>query len=292
MIFILLNDFAVVGGDRRFFCLAKLLYSRNFNVIGFALDVPKNEEFSFEMATSIKKAITTSKNLILPVPFSRDGVFINSLVENSDLKIRTFLKYLKKNNVVLAGELDSNVLNEIKKRAGFVFNYFQDEEFAVLNACLTAEAAIAQAILKSPFGLHFSSCLVLGFGRCGKTIALKLKGLCKNVVVAAHSDVQKAWAVAMGFDVLSLNDLEIHLSKFNFVFNTIPARILSGSLLNNFSPKVFVFNIVQDGIDLNEFKKSSINAETSLQIPGKFKFEAAAKILADLTIKVLKSTEN
>lgn len=292
MIFILLNDFAVVGGDRRFFCLAKLLCSRNFNVVGFALDIPKDEDFSFKMVNSLKKAIKTSKNLIFPIPFSRDGVLINSSIKNSDLKIRTFLKCLKKNNVVFAGNFDSSVSNEIKKRAGFVFDYLQDKEFAILNACLTAEAAIAQAVLKSPFSLHFSSCLVLGFGRCGKTIALKLKGLCKNVVVAVSGEVNRAWAVAMGFDVLSLNDLETHLSKFNFVFNTIPARILSGSLLKNFNSKVFVLDITQDGIDLNEFKKNLINAETSLQIPGKFKFEEAAKILADLTIKVLKSTEN
>lgn len=287
----LLFDFAVVGGDRRFFYLAKFLKSKNFNVIGFNLANLTKEVCGVEAASSLKQALLYSKNWILPIPVSRNGVFLNFSDEfGSQFRIKELLGLVKKSTGVFGGSFSLDFFSELKKRAKFVYDYLENESFAVFNAGLTAQAAVAQAVLKNSTDFRTSSCLVLGFGRCGKLLALRLKGLCGEVVVSTHNEIEMAWARALGFRVVNLSDLKkgLNLKRFGIIFNTIPSRVLSGVLLERLNKEVFVFDITQNGIDCEEFKKKSIDVFVSLQIPGKFKFKPSAEYLSNLTLEVLK----
>ena len=51
------------------------------------------------------------------------------------------------------------------------------------NTIATAEGAIAQAILRSPENLRGSICLVIGYGKCGRTLAGYLRNMfCRTMV--------------------------------------------------------------------------------------------------------------
>ena len=49
-----------------------------------------------------------------------------------------------------------------------------------------------------PAALHGSGCLILGYGRCAKVLAEKLKGLSAEVTVCCRSEQQRAAAQASG----------------------------------------------------------------------------------------------
>ena len=57
------------------------------------------------------------------------------------------------------------------------------DDVAIYNAIATAEGAIMEAIKMQPINLHKSRCLVLGYGRCAKVLAAKLKGMDAQVTV-------------------------------------------------------------------------------------------------------------
>lgn len=292
MIAILNNfDFAIIGGDKRLFYLAKYLHKQNFKVIGLNLANSKDEKINFLTTNSLKEAILTAKHIVGPIPFSRNDDLINCNFNFANLKINDFIKYLNKKNIVFAGNLSKKVLNCIKTKTELVYDYFKNENFAVFNAMLTAESAIAEIILKNSFNLNSSDCLILGFGRCGKLLALKLKNFCNTVTVCSKNQVDLTWAKAMGFQIIKLKNLKNNIKKFNLIVNTIPVNLLTGEILNKLKKNVFVYDITPNGIDLNEFKNASIKAEISLQIPGKFKFKAAATCLADIIIKILKKNK-
>lgn len=282
----MLNDFAVVGGDRRLFYLAKYLHKKNFKVVGFNLSILKNDKFNFKILNSLEQVISSSKNIVGPIPFSRDENLINCDC-SSNIPIKSFLNCLSKKNSVLAGNLSKNILNNLEKQVNFVYDYFKNENFAVFNAMLTVEAAIAQIILNNANSLQFCNCLILGFGRCGKLLALKLKQFCKNIIVCTRNKLELSWAAALGLQILNLDFLESRLNEFNLIVNTIPVNVFKGKLLNKLKCDVFVFDITANGIDESEFEKASIKFAVSLQIPGKFKYKASAKYLADLLIDVL-----
>ena len=62
-------------------------------------------------------------------------------------------------------------------------DYLEDERVAMKNTLAAAEGILAEAIIRSPRNLFGSTCLVLGYGRCGRTLVSYLKGISCHVLV-------------------------------------------------------------------------------------------------------------
>ena len=167
----------------------------------------------------------------------------------------------------------------------------QNNSFSIYNSIATAEAAIAEAILNNSINMHSSNCLVLGFGKCGKLIAHKLKNLCKTVTICARNENDRAFANAYGYESFNLNKLKTNINNFQYIFNTIPAMILNKEVVGNISKNSFILDITPVGTDINACKGKSINAKISLAIPGKFKAKSSAEALTNITLKILKKTK-
>ena len=104
-------------------------------------------------------------------------------------------------------------------------------EFLMGNAALTAECAIARLIDESDRALMDSAVLVCGWGRIGRLLALRLAALGAAVTVAARSRTARAEAAALGLGSVDYVLLETEMSAFDFVVNTVPARVLTDAML-------------------------------------------------------------
>ena len=167
-------DFLIFANDERFLHLANFLYDKNFKVLVFGSSYKdKILNKKIEKTNFLKFAIKNSKNIICSIPFTKDFVFM--LLQNKKISIDRFLSYLSFKNVLFGGMFSEKFLKACKEKNVFVYDYCRDSRFVVYNSIATAEAAIARAILENPFNMHFSDCLVLGFGNCGKIISNKLK---------------------------------------------------------------------------------------------------------------------
>src|SRR5699024_10494371 len=135
-------------------------------------------------------------------------------------------------------------------------------KIAVKNGIATAEGAIMEAIRSSDINLHHSNCLVLGYGRCAKILAQKLEGLHAFVTVAARSEDALAYAEATGHGTILLNNMKDHISSFDYIFNTIPSKILDSHILKLVNPNVTIIDIASapGGIDYEYSKNHDINA--------------------------------
>ena len=56
-------------------------------------------------------------------------------------------------------------------------DYYRREELAVGNAIPTAEGAVGIAIREYPGTINGAKCLITGFGRIGKNLAIILRGM-------------------------------------------------------------------------------------------------------------------
>ena len=101
------------------------------------------------------------------------------------------------------------------------------EEIALENAIATAEGAICLAIRESPFNLHLSRCLILGYGRCGQALADRLRGMMAEVTVCEKSPIKRTLAVTRGFLAVSPEMLGKVLPGKQLIFNTVPAPVLT-----------------------------------------------------------------
>lgn len=286
----LLFDFSIIGGDNRLSYMAENLSDMNFSVTTYKT-VPNINDKKIKQANSIKEAVTSSKNVICPIPLTRNDKSIISKFENCELSIKELQDNLNSNQHFFAGCIPKEFLNFANKKNIFVYDYIKDNNFSIYNSIATAEAAIAEAILSNPINMHSSNCLVLGFGKCGKLIAHKLKNLCKNVTVCARNKNDRSFANAYGYEACDIHQLNTNIKNFQYIFNTIPKIILDKEIISNVSKDSFILDITSIGTDINACREKSINAKISLAIPGKFKPKSSAEILTNITLKTIKKIE-
>lgn len=273
-------DAALIGGDLRQTYLAKLLDESGFKVITYRLT--NSKEFNLNTTDDITDAMNSSKIIITPIPFSKDKKHITDHIQvGNKLTVEEFLSHLKPNHCLIGGNLSNESL-EIRNNNNILYlDLMKIDEIAMLNAIATAEGAIAEAVLKSLGNLHGSKGLVLGYGKTGKVIAAKLKALNVNVTVGVRSKAALTQAFIDGCDTLELNELKTKIYEFDYIFNTIPAMILTKELLSFLSPKVTIIDIASlpGGVDYEAAKELNINAHLCLGIPGKYAPLASAEIL-------------
>ena len=166
----------------------------------------------------------------------------------------------------------------------------KNEELVLYNSIATSEGAIAEAIKNSNTNLHDSSCIVLGFGKCGKTLAIKLSGLSSKISVALRSSKSKIEAQIHGFNIVEFRDFEYHIGEYDFVFNTVPDLILDSKILDQTKQGVTIIDIASfpGGVDYEYASKSGISAHLCLGLPGKYAPKSSAVYLVHCIFKDLR----
>ncbi len=265
--------------------MANLLAYKNFKVLAYDLD-GENLNENVKQVSSIKFALKNSKNIITSIPFTRDFINLNS--KSRKIPIEEILFNLKSHHKLFGGGFNNKILKICEEKNIFVYDYLKNEKFVINNSIATAEAVVAKAILKNPVNMHFSNCLVLGFGYCGKVIAKKLENLCSRVFVCVNNKIEKEWAKAFGYSVFGLDSLRFKIEKFNYIFNTIPKKIFDCELLDNLNKFASILDITKFAADKEECEKKLVNYEYIPGVPGRFKFISSAEFLTDVTLKIIK----
>ncbi|MSS62291.1 dipicolinate synthase subunit DpsA [Velocimicrobium porci] len=275
-------DIAILGGDIRQIYMAEQFRRQNLSIITYGLTHPMIQDVCAKGA-SMKETIQSSHILVSAIPFSKDGITIPALTSSSDMTISNFNASIRSEQVLFAGMISDKVRSYCHQCKVSFFDFMEDDSIAIANGIATAEGAIMEAINQSPTNLHKSHCLVLGFGRCAKTLAVKLKALDTIVTVAARKDSDRAMAEAFGFHAIPLNKLCDMLPHFTYIFNTIPALILDANLLSRVSKDAIIIDLASapGGLDYKAAKAYGLHANLCLGIPGKVSPKASAQILTD-----------
>lgn len=236
-------DFSVICQDKRSEAVANLLIDKGYQVLKFTNILP----FS-------------SKIVICPIPFK----------DESNLK-----KCLRKNQKVFGGAFSDEFVISCSERNITCFDMQKDECFAITNAIATAEGAIIEAMTRTSFNLHMMPVLVLGFGRCGKVLCEKLRGLSCKVYVVSYDNKECSMARALGFYVLERNNMDKKIQRFPIIFNTVPANILSEKAIDSLSKESFIIDIAtRSGLECDKVVKCP-------GLPSKYRSASSAEYIVD-----------
>lgn len=268
-----MHHFLILGGDPRQLYLGRILKQAGQNVLHHYDDSPS----SF----SLKRAMERSDVILCPIPFTRDGKTIYSVNHLTDPSIPSFLEELHEGHTLFGGNLPDSVRERCRTLKIPSFDFMEMEDVACKNTVATAEGALAEAISLSRINLHKSSCLVLGWGRCARTLADRLKGFYPNVTVCARDGEKLAQAACLGFDTLALADLKPALGRYDFIFNTIPSAVLNASAIVSLKPEAVIIDIASNpgGVDFNACRQLGIRAKLCPGLPGVYAPMASAQIL-------------
>ncbi len=275
-------DFAIIGGDMRQIYMANELIVRDLSVIVYGLkDSLLNP--SCYRAASLSEAIDSSQIIMTPIPISKDGYGITAQEPGPDLTIGQLLSFLTPIHKLYGGCLTKEIIDYCKINNIFYQDFMENEEVIIYNTIATAEGAIAEAINNSTTNLHGSSCLIIGYGRCARTLAEKLKGLCNRIDIAARSSNALADAYAAAFGTMKISELKANIHQYDYIFNTVPALILTKELLALTKPDVVIIDIASapGGVDYPIAKEYKKNCKLCLGLPGKFAPKSSATFLVN-----------
>lgn len=285
------NNFAIIGGDLRTIKLAQKLAEDGNEVYTYGLEQAEDLKNmpNIYFAESLKEAIQLADIAIGPIPFSSNGVEINTPFSNKKITVRECMHAINA-KVLIAGNLAPEVYELANDEYVEIIDIMKREELAVLNTIATAEGAIEIAIANTSKILHGSEVLVVGFGRIGKVLSRKLAALSVKVTCADKKDAELAWIKAFGYEEVNINSLDKNLEKYDIIINTVPALILTKERLQYIKKDCLLIDLASNpgGIDREEAKKRKLKLIWALALPGKVAPDTTAEFIKRTLYNIIK----
>lgn len=165
-----------------------------------------------------------------------------------------------------------------QERGLHIYDYMKSSAVAIWNAVATAEGAICEAIRHSPYNLYQHTCLVMGYGRCGKVLADRLTNLGATVIISARSSEKTACAEVL--HCLNLTE-STDLSTCQWLFNTVPAPIVGKSLIDRLPDTAVIIDLASapGGCDLTYCAQKGLDAALYPGLPAKYAPKSSAEII-------------
>lgn len=257
------------------------------NTIGFY----KGDARSEFMAKYLADKYIINKHKTSEELFDNSDIIVTpvSLFINNDIEVNEFCKYISCKNTVFGGCFPDKLVTYFNKNNIKFYDYMKNEEFVLYNTVSTAEGVIEIAIANTDVNLSESNILIIGYGRCAKTLIRKMDGLCDNIWVTARKECDLFNAKLFGHESLCLDNLAVKINDFNIIINTVPAFVLDEDILKNVKNDALIIDIASKpgGVDFNYCNEHDIKAIHALGLPGKYSPKSTALFLCKLLLKAL-----
>lgn len=284
---------ALLGGDLRQMVTAKALAGDGYEVAVYAMDTYAGDWGGVTRASDLASAVGGADLVILPLPVTTDDERLHCPLTKKTILLKEVFDALKPGQRVVGGKLSKTVYELAKAHGVPAEDYLRREELAVANAIPTAEGALAIAMAEVPYTINGSRCLILGYGRVGKTLAHILSAVGAHVTVAARKTEDLAWIRAGGYTPLPFDELlgaqQTPLS-FDIVCNTVPQQIVGAALLSRLPQDVLLLDLASapGGIDRDYAKEHGYHVVWALSLPGKTAPVTAGRIIGESIRTILR----
>lgn len=283
-------DMTLLGGDARIAYMAPYLLEKGYRVICYGIeDIFEEAENGWIYAKNWKEAVEQSDCIIGGIPLFKDGnVFTKQDVP--DMKVEDLYKCLEKEQTLFAGVIPKDFAEICRGKEIRYYDFMSDEPLAIFNAVATAEGAILEALKHQKTNIQGSKSLVLGYGRCGKVLAEKLKGMGADVTVCSRCEIELAYADVFGLNTFPLHDLKENIQNYEYIYNTIPVVLIGKHILAQIGHEALIIDIASapGGVDYASAKELGIAAYHCSGLPGKYAPKTSAERLADFVIHKIK----
>ena len=220
---------------------------------------------------------------VLPMPVAAAPGILSAPGDGGTYDLHMIFDCVPKRIFLCGGRVDGETASLAAAHGLRIRDYFAREEMTVGNAAATAEGALELLIRETPFTLLDSRVLVLGFGRIGKLLALRLRDMGAKVTVAARKGSDRAWARALGMEDTDTAALTGKLGDFDVIVNTVPALLLTDTLLSETKRDVFILDLASrpGGTDFAAAARLDRRAVWALGLPAETAPQTAAKLMRE-----------
>ncbi len=269
----------VAGGDARDAWLCRFLEDQGYEVQSFG--------FHVEGVPPFRPGQEPLNIFIGPMT----GIDANGRMDTMDGEVvltPDIFHDMREGAVVAAGLIAPSIKERAHTFGLRTIEYRNQTTFMWLNAVPTAEGAMKSAIGRSGFTLYHRPVAVLGFGRVGSVLALRLQAYGALSEVFDRGFEKRAMASAMGFPVHPLDSK--WCPPVDGVFNTIPAPILTREWMES-TDRAWIIDLASKPGGLSASIASDpaigLRYESYLGVPGHIAPRRAAEIIWETLASVL-----
>ena len=260
----------IIGGDLRIAHLAQSLRSD-----GYVAE-------SFKGAEPLKNAVDRCDAVILGLPATKDDKTVDAPELAQPILIKDLFKIMGRGKLLLAGRMSDGM-----KAVADVFSvrwadYFNRDEFELLNAIPTCEGALQAAMEELPVTIHSCNAIVTGYGRIGRLLAHDLSALGANVTVAARKTSARSLAKTDNVKAVDFTKLCDEARKADVIFNTVPSRVIGRDVV--FAARnALIIDLASKpgGVDMEAAKDAGTRVIWALGLPGKVAPVTAGNIIKE-----------
>ncbi|HIT24544.1 MAG TPA: dipicolinate synthase [Candidatus Enterenecus avicola] len=262
----------IVGGDQRQRILAKLLRDDGHRVHTYGLD--EEEQGGLE-------GISDARCVVLPLPAEKPEGEVYTPLWEGRVQVSQVVERMAPGQLLCGGLIRDELRTMARQRGLRVEDYYTREELTLLNAIPTAEGAIGLAMGRLPITIHNARIWILGFGRVGQALALRLSALGARVRVLARSPAQRALAASLGLEAEPLHGMREWLHCPHLVVNTVPAPLLGVEELSALREGAWVMDLASEpgGVDQGAAQALGVPVVWARGLPGKVAPRTAAEYL-------------
>lgn len=281
---------AVIGGDKRELTVIKHLLNAGYAVDAFALPTAALPAAARNVEQAAE-AIQGAAACILPMPPLHEDGRLHTMLEEAIYLDDSVFATAEKGMILFTG-IATPYLRRIAAKCRII-DVLEDDDIAVPLAQATAEGAVAEAIRLSEGLLFNEQALVIGFGRIGRELAWRLEGLGMEVVVLNRGEARATQARDYGFTVGAWSQLTAIAARSLYIFNTVPALLLSRSQLQWLHPETLIIDLAATpgGTDFQAAAELGVKAVLSGGLPGRFAPSYAGGVMAEIYLKRLRDRE-
>ena len=268
------NTFLILGGDNRSLYLGEYLENQGFKVCYYAFN-------HTECYNSLEEAMNSSDVIVLPLPFTKDRLTLNTPLFDDKVVISDIVALLSNKKMVFGGQLPKSFCEELESRDCPYCDYFLLDELAIYNAVPTAEGVVQVLIEELPITIHGMKCGVLGYGRVGKVLANTLSSLGAKVTVFARKQSAFAEIYASSMEYKHFDVLSTENNDFDVVINTVPVKVLGDAQLSKLNSDCILVEVASApfGIDFQSAKEKAFKVIKAGSLPGKVAPKTAGEII-------------
>ncbi len=275
---------AVIGGDERQVYLASLALADGHAVRTFALDRANIE--GAVVCPDAAACVEDADAVLLPVPVMQGENMLRAPLARTETDVMQVLDAIPAGVPAFGGAVPFRLHARAVQCGVRLIDYLTREELAIRNAVPTCEGALQLAMEQTDHTIQGARTLVVGAGRIGFQLAVRLHALGAQVTVAARSLRDRARIEAAGLAAVDTAQLVQTVRGMEIIFNTVPAPLLTSEVLRALTPSCIVIDLASlpGGIAPDAVPLAGCRVLHALSLPGKVApRSAAAAIYATVT---------
>lgn len=279
-----------VGGDaRQLEVIAQVIENdASATLVGFS---ESTRTYSDTVQGELSESVLASADaLVLPIAgMDNDGRVDTKFAPEPVMLTEAHFQAMRPGSYVFTG-IARPVLSEwCEAHSLKLVKLMELDEVAILNSIPTAEGAIGIAMRETDITLHGATTVVLGFGRCGQTLAYRLQAFGSRVRVCARYAPELARVHERSLDSVPIAQIEEAISDADIVFNTIPALVLTAGVLKEMRRDAVIIDIASKpgGTDFRYAERRGMKAILTPSLPGLVAPKTAGRIIAASLSRIL-----